>query len=194
MPLDAQEDVPEEALLLRYAAGDRAAARALTVRLTPVVFAQAFRMLGDQAEAEDVAQEALLRLWRQAPDWRAGEAKVTTWLYRVTANLCTDILRKRGRVEAAGDALPEQADPAARADLQLQDRARIAALRQALGDLPERQRDAMVLRHLEGHGNEAIAAHLSASVEAVESLLARGKRGLVAALQGRKDALGYGDD
>ena len=68
------------------------------------------RMLKDRAEAEDVAQEALLRLWRAAPGWRAGEAKVSTWMYRVVANLCTDVLRKRRHVPL--DDVAEPADPA----------------------------------------------------------------------------------
>ena len=76
--------------------GDRLAARALTERLVPRVLGYASRMLGgDRAEAEDVTQEAMLRLWRMAPDWRPGEAQVSTWLYRVVTNLCTDRQRAR---------------------------------------------------------------------------------------------------
>ena len=63
MPLDAMNDVSDEALLARYAQGDQQAARALTLRLTPRVFAHAYRMLGAYAEAEDVTQDAMLRLW-----------------------------------------------------------------------------------------------------------------------------------
>ena len=92
---NAQQDADAE-LLQRYANGDAAAARLLTARLVPRLHGHALRVLGDRAEAEDVAQEAMLRLWRQAPKWRRGEAKVTTWLYRVVANLCTDRLRRRG--------------------------------------------------------------------------------------------------
>ena len=103
MPLDAMSDESDEALLMRYAAGDEAAAQALTLRLTPRVYAHACRMLGIPAEAEDVTQEALMRLWRIAPEWRRGEAQVTTWLFRVVANLCTDRLRR-----ARGVALDER--------------------------------------------------------------------------------------
>ena len=88
---DDQRDADAE-LLQRYATGDAAAARLLTTRLVPRIHGHALRVLGDRAEAEDVAQEAMLRLWRQAPEWRTGEAKVTTWVYRVVANLCTDRL------------------------------------------------------------------------------------------------------
>ncbi|MBC7180343.1 MAG: RNA polymerase subunit sigma, partial [Roseovarius sp.] len=78
MPFDAMEDLPDDALLARFAGGDAVAARLLTLRLTPRVMAHAYRLLGNRTEAEDVTQEALLRLWRQAPDWRPGEAKVST--------------------------------------------------------------------------------------------------------------------
>ena len=89
-------DSEEEAVLLaQFAAGDQLAARRLTERLLPGVLRQAWRVLGDEAEAEEVAQEAMLRLWRQASDWRAGEARISTWLYRVTQNLCIDRIRRR---------------------------------------------------------------------------------------------------
>ncbi|WP_197919058.1 RNA polymerase sigma factor [Thiosulfatihalobacter marinus] len=191
MPYDSQEDTPDEALLVLYANGDAAAARALTVRLTPRVFSHAYRMLGDRAEAEDVAQEAMIRLWRIAPDWRQGEAKVTTWLYRVVANLCTDRLRKvRG---IALDAVAEPEDDARGPVESLQEQARMDALQAALNRLSDRQRQAVVLRHIEGLGNPEIAGIMEISVEAVESLTARGKRALAAELAGQREALGYAD-
>ncbi|SFM44900.1 RNA polymerase sigma factor [Shimia aestuarii] len=192
MPYDTQEDIPDDALLVLYANGDAAAARVLTLRLTPRVFSHAYRVLGDRDEAEDVAQEALIRLWKVAPDWRQGEAKVTTWLYRVVANLCTDRLRKARGV--ALDAVAEPADDARGPAETLLEQARMDALQAALGELPDRQRQAVVLRHIEGLGNPEIAEILEISVEAVESLTARGKRALAAALAGQRAALGYSDD
>ncbi|MEX0308925.1 MAG: RNA polymerase sigma factor [Tateyamaria sp.] len=191
MPLDVDTETDDATLLARYAKGDAAAARTLTVRLVPRAQAQAFRMLGDTAEAEDVVQEAMLRLWKQAPDWRSGEAQVSTWLYRVVANLCTDRLRKRPRSGVALDDVAEPADPAPSAEAQLQNAARLEALRQALADLPERQCLALTLRHFEGASNPEIAARLDISVEAVESLTARAKRALTNALKGQAAALGY---
>jgi len=190
MALDLRSDVPDEALLVLYANGDPEAARTLTLRLAPLALRLAARMLGDRTEAEDVAQEAMLRLWRVAPDWRQGEAKVSTWLYRVTSNLCTDRLRRRGR-SVALDAVaePEDGRPGAVAGLIEADRA--AALEAALAALPDRQRQAVVLRHLEGLTNPEIAEIMEIGVEAVESLTARGKRALTAALSGRREELGY---
>lgn len=191
MPFDALADVPDEALLVLYANGDSDAARALNVRLTPRAFGQAMRMLADRAEAEDVAQEAMLRLWKIAADWRQGEAKVTTWLYRVVANLCTDRLRRKRGVDL--ESVPEPEDDRETAEGELQQASRMAALQAALAQLPDRQREAVVLRHIEGLGNPEIAEMMDISTEAVESLTARGKRALTAILADRREELGYTD-
>lgn len=191
MALDLMRDTPDEALIVLFANGDGQAARVLTARLLPRVLGQAHRMLGNAAEAEDVAQEAMLRLWKIAPDWRQGEAKVTTWLYRVVANLCTDRLRRARSVDL--DSVPEPEDGAVSAEDGLQAQSRVAALKAALDTLPERQRQAVVMRHIDGMANPEIAEVLDLSVEAVESLIARGKRALSAALAGRKEELGYVD-
>lgn len=190
LPLDGASD---EALLARYGAGEAAAARVLAERLLPRLLAVATRMLGgDRAEAEDVAQETMLRLWRHAPRWRPGEARVSTWAYKVATNLATDRLRRRGRstaIEAAGD----PADNAAPVWAQMAEAERLAALDAALAGLPDRQRQAVVLRHIEGLANPEIAEIMEVGVEAVESLTARGKRALAAALAGRREELGYDD-
>lgn len=184
---------PDEALLIAFANGDADAARVLTVRLLPRVLAQSTRMLASQSEAEDVAQEAMIRLWRQAPQWRQGEAQVSTWLYRVTANLCTDILRKR-RGGLSLDQVAEPTDDAPSVAESMQTRARLQALSDGLAALPERQAQAVALRHLEGLSNPEIAAIMDMSVRSVESLTARGKRALANIMAGRKAALGYIDD
>ena len=104
MALDAYAAATDEALLTLYGNGDPSAAQILTTRLAPRVLGYASRLLGgDRAEAEDVTQEAMLRLWKQAPKWRTGEAKISTWLYTVVTNLCTDRLRKRRSVDIDDD-------------------------------------------------------------------------------------------
>ncbi len=193
MPFEAMSAVADEDLLAAYAAGEAAAARALTQRLAPRVYSHAVRMLGgDRAEAEDVTQEALLRLWRAAPGWRRGEAKVSTWLYRVTANLCIDRMRRRRGT--ALDAVPEPVDGAPSVAAGLQQQARAEALQQALDGLPDRQRQAVILRHIEGLSTPEIAEIMDIGPRAVESLVARGKRALEDALAGRRAELGYEDD
>jgi RNA polymerase sigma-70 factor (ECF subfamily) len=192
MALDIIQNQRDAELLARFSKGDRAAALALTSRLAPVVFAQAFRMLGDRAEAEDVTQESLLRLWKAAPGWDATRAKITTWLYRVTSNLCIDRLRKSNR--NSGDEVPEVADETPGIDLKLQATARAQALQHALQTLPDRQRQAMILRHIEDLSNPEISDIMEISVEAVESLVSRGKRALASTLAPQKKALGLEDD
>ncbi len=194
MPFDANTmDQPDEDLLVLYAKGDAKAARVLAARLTPKVLGHAFRLLNDRAEAEDVAQEAMLRLWKVAPQWEAGRAQVTTWLYRVVANLCTDRLRKRRRSVAIDEA-PEIIDDTPGVEDQMANHARMTALREALNELPDRQKQAVILRHIEGLQNPEIAQIMDISTEAVESLTARGKRALKSVLGPRKEELGIGND
>jgi RNA polymerase sigma-70 factor (ECF subfamily) len=182
----------DEALLVLYANGDPDAARQLAQRLVPRVLGYATRLLGDRAEAEDIAQEVMLRLWRAAPNWRSGEAQVSTWVYRVAANLCTDRLRlvKRKGAQALDlVAEPEDGAPTVLSTMIAADRQ--AALQVALALLPDRQREAVVLRHIEGLANPQIADVMQIGVEAVESLISRGKRALTLALAGRRQELGY---
>ena len=190
---ETHASISDEALLVAFANGDPEAARDLSVRLLPRVLGQATRLLSDRSEAEDVAQDAMMRLWKIAPDWRQGEAQVTTWLYRVVANLCTDRLRKRrGGVSLDQVAEPEDSAPSVAA--QMQTDTRLQALSDALGQMPERQAQAVSLRHLEGLSNPEIAEIMDISVRSVESLTARGKRALADILAGRKAELGFNDD
>ena len=189
---DLGAGISDEALLVAFGNGDLEAARDLTTRLTPRLLGQAFQMLQDRAEAEDVTQEAMLRLWRVAPDWRQGEAQVSTWAYRVVANLCLDRLRKRRPVGL--DQIAEPPDGAPSVADRMQDQTRLRALADALAAMPERQALAVALRHLEGLGNPEIADIMEITVDAVESLTARGKRTLAALLAGRKAELGFEDD
>lgn len=189
LPLSQMTDAE---LLQAYAAGTLSAAEELARRLLPGALAQAMRMLADRAAAEDVAQDAMMRLWRQAPVWRDGEAQVSTWLYRVVSNLCIDLLRKRKR-NVPLDAVPDPADPKASVADQMQSRTRLVALAEALAKMPERQAQAVALRHLEGLSNPEIAEIMDISVRSVESLTARGKRALADQLAGRRAELGYDD-
>lgn len=188
MAFDPQPGRDDSDLLAAYAAGDQAAARALTARVAPGLMRLARRMLRDEAEAEDVVQEAMLKLWKIAPKWEPGRAKLSTWAYTVTTNLCTDRLRKSQRM--SGDEVPEQADDAKPVDRRLIEEDRASALDAALSGLPDRQRAAITLRHMEECSNPEIAEIMGLSVEAVESLLSRGRRALKAALEPKRDALG----
>jgi RNA polymerase sigma-70 factor (ECF subfamily) len=183
----------DDALLILFANGDPGASKELTQRLAPRAYGVAMRMLGDRAEAEDVAQEAMLRLWRMSPDWQSGNAKVSTWLYRVVMNLCLDIKRRQRGGTSALDEVAEPADPGRGVVERMQDNARNDALQDALMQLPDRQRHAVVLRHIEELSNPEIAGIMQISTEAVESLTARGKRTLSVALAAQRAELGYSD-
>lgn len=159
----------------RVAAADAAACRELVDRELPGLLAFAFRLLGDRAEAEDIAQDGFMRLWQTAPRWKP-KAKVRTWLRRVTYNACIDRLRRRRpQVDAENIPLVDPARNPAEEAHAAQVEAAVAA---ALAELPERQRAAIALAHYDGFGNQETADILSVSVEAVESLLARGRRAL----------------
>jgi len=174
-------DDPDRDLLARVAAGEAGAAEAFVRRHVRRINALAQRLLADPHEAEDVTQEVFLRSWREAPRWRPGGARFATWMHRVTLNLCFDRLRKRRETTSAdaGMAIRDPAPGAGEAVLAAQ---RTLRVRAALMDLPERQRAAIALCHYEELSQDEAAAALKISVDALESLLARGRRALRASL------------
>lgn len=171
---------PDQDLVRRVGRGDPAAVQALVARKLPRLLALAQRMLNDPVEAEDVAQEALLRAWKQAPRWTPGKARFDTWLHRVALNLCYDRLRRRRERPTALP--PEQVDegPAPDRGLMAADVGR--RVDAALAALPDRQREAVILCHHQALTNIEAAAAMDVSVEALESLLSRGRRTLRTAL------------
>ncbi len=171
---------PDDELVGRIGAGDKRAAAELVRRHLPRMVGLARRMLGDAAEADDVAQEVFLRVWKHAAAWKPGQAKFETWMHRVAMNLCLDRLRRSGR--NGGEVSPETIDTQASATRALDDRQRRDRVRVALGDLPERQRAALVLCYYQDRTNIEAAEILGVSVEALESLLSRARRTLKSAL------------
>ena len=171
---------PDEDLVRRVGQGDPAAIQAMVARKLPRMLALAQRMLGDAVEAEDVAQEAMLRAWRQAPGWAPGRAKFDTWLHRVALNLCYDRLRRRREIPT--DAVPDRRDEGAAPDRGLLAADVGAAVNGALARLPDRQREAIVLCHYQELSNIEAAGLMKISIEALESLLSRGRRALRQAL------------
>jgi len=172
-------DDSDEALMARVARGDEPAYRQLARRHLPVAVALARRILGNAADAEDVAQEAMLRVWIHAPRWQPL-ALFRTWFRRVVVNLCLDRKRRVPWVdlEAAG----ELVDPAANAGEQIERSERDKLVQAAIAELPARQRTAIALTYGEGLSNAEVADMLDTTVSAVETLLVRGKQNLRGAL------------
>src|SRR5690606_41353157 len=104
---------PDTGLVRLAGEGAAQACAALVDRHLPRILGMAARMLGNRAEAEDVAQEVFLRTWRHARDWKPGRARFSTWMYRVAMNLCHDRLRRRREVDLSeiGDPPDEASSP-----------------------------------------------------------------------------------
>ena len=178
-------DDPDGELVRRVGEGDVHAIEALVARKLPRMTALAQRLLGDQAEAEDVVQDLFVRVWKSAAAWRPGAAKFDTWMHRVAYNLCTDRLRKRREV-----ALPESwdaPDPQPLADAGISAEQQSDAVGRALAALAPRQREAIVLTCYQELPNREAAALMGIGVDALESLLARGRRALKARLEERDE-------
>lgn len=171
---------PDEVLLERIGQGDSAAVSVLVSRKLPRLLSLARRILGDPVEAEDVAQETLVRTWKQARDWVPGRARIDTWMHRVALNLCYDRLRRRKDQVSTDDV--EIVDTAAGPGARIEQVQSAAALQTALNALPERQRVAITLCYYQELSNIEAAALMTVSVEALESLLSRARRSLRAKL------------
>jgi RNA polymerase sigma-70 factor (ECF subfamily) len=173
-------DDSDEALMARVAGGDERAFQLLSRRHLPAMLGLARRILGNAAEAEDVAQEAFMRVWTHAPRWQPL-AQFRTWLTRVVINLCLDRKRRAPWVEleTAGDIV----DPAPGAGEKAEDDERERMLAAAIEKLPVRQRSAIVLTYGDGMSNAQVAEILDTSVSAVETLLVRAKQNLRRALE-----------
>jgi RNA polymerase sigma factor (sigma-70 family) len=174
------ECAPDDALMARVLRRDAAAFRVVVDSHARMLHRIAYRMIGDATEAEDLAQEALTRLWQHAGRWQAGGSGIGAWLTRVTMNLCLDRLRRRRF--ASDEAVPERADdaPLATALIEAEEqRQRVVA---AIAALPDNQRAAIVLTYYEDQPNAAAAESLTMNIKAFESLLLRARGALKRAL------------
>jgi RNA polymerase sigma-70 factor (ECF subfamily) len=172
-----QEDITPD-VLERLRAGDTTAFEALVTTYQHRVFAVAYRMLGNRAEAEEAAQEVFLRVYRAIGDFR-GDARLSTWLYAITSRLCLSRLGSGARRmaqaredESALDALTSHEADAATA---LEQREQQAALRRAIAELPEDRKIMVVLRDLQGLSYEEIAETLDLTLGTVRSRLHRAR-------------------
>lgn len=169
-------DDSDETLMLRAGTGDRGACEQLVARHLGRVVTFAHRMLGNRSDAEEAAQEVFLRVWSAASRWQRGTARFPTWLYRIAMNICLDRIEKK-RETLPGD-LPEIADERQEPARALAAAEVARAVGTALASLPEKQRVAVTLCHYQGLRNSEAADVMGVSVEALESLLARGRRAM----------------
>jgi RNA polymerase sigma-70 factor, ECF subfamily len=178
----------DQATMAAIADGDEAAFARLVRDLAPVVlrFARATLAGTGPAEAEEVVQEALLRLWRQAPTWQP-DGRVSTWLHQVAYRLCLDRIRRRRPAVDIDLVEDDLADPAPSPSARLVHLEDVRAVQAAVAALPERQRTAIVLCHYQGLSQAEAAEIMHIGEEAYESLLARGRRRLRAVLGGGKE-------
>jgi RNA polymerase sigma-70 factor (ECF subfamily) len=179
---------PDAALMLRVREGDRAAFEALVDKYKQPVINLVYRTLPDAAEAEDLAQHVFLQVFKSAHRYEVS-AKFSTWLFTIARNLCLNEIRRRSRhpAESMDATAPDDEDqplrqiedtrvcsaPDALLHSELEDK-----IDQALAELPEKQRTAIVLCRQEELSYEEIAAVLGVSVSATKSLIHRGRETL----------------
>lgn len=185
--MGAEHD-PDAALMLRVKRGDRAAFEILIEKYKQPVFNLVYRTLPDAAEAEDLAQNVFLQVYRHAHRYKPS-AKFTTWLFTIARNLCLNEIRRRGRHPAEslsqppGDRDDETERPVAdrqvvTPDQGCLDRELVDKVEDAVRDLPENQRMAILLCREEDRSYEEIAAILGCSLSATKSLIHRARETL----------------
>ncbi len=181
------KQIPSEELMARIAKGDNDAFEVLVNRHQTSVLNLIYRFIGDRTQAKDLAQEVFIRVWQAAKTYKP-EAKFTTWLYRITANLCFNELKSSRRKkwfsfhrsDEDGKRTFEEtvADGAPSAEGLLLEKERSRQISDALQSLPDNQRMALVLKRYDELSYQEIAQIIGCSVSAVESLLVRAKRAL----------------
>lgn len=175
------QDGDESELLGRIGRGDVDAFRTIAERHGRALLVVARSVLRDEAEAEDVVQETLIKLWGAGGDILVSEAGVAPWMKRVARNLAIDRQRRAKKFDVV-DEVPDTVSPAVQ-QKEIEDRERRAVVDAAIDELPERQRSALLLFHHEGFSVAEIAVSLAVSEDAAESLLARARRGLKSRLE-----------
>ncbi len=178
---DARMVAEEAAVLARIREGDGAAFRLLIDRHVTSLLSVARRMLKTEGDAEDIVQEALVRVWHHAGTLELGPGGIRPWLRRVVTNLCLDHLRRHRLTSVVADVPETLEGPAQERGLEQADLSKRVEV--ALAALPERQRVALTLFHYEGLSQIEVGDMLGISDEAVESLLARARRSLKLALK-----------
>jgi len=179
----------DEELMLAVCNGDQCAYQTIVKKHLKPISHYAYRMLGNTKDTEEISQETFLRLWTNAARWQTDKANLSTWLHRIAHNLCIDYLRRHRRTLLQVEIRPEPDaedfyNPGAALELENEQGLKMDAnatarrLQQALQELPESQRSALMLCHYQGFSNKEAAVIMDISVKALESAIARAKRTL----------------
>jgi len=169
--------ITDEQLLALIAEGNKQAFSQLMTRYLPMVINFSMRYFPQRSDAEDIAQETFTRLWCKAPVWQDKGVSIKAWLFKVAYNQSIDQLRKQ-KPEYLADYDENIIDEAAYIESMMDVDANLAIQKLALGTLPERQRTAISLCAIKGFSNSDAAIVMGTSVDALESLMARGRRKL----------------
>ena len=180
--MDDTKDANEDALMQHIAEGDQPSYRQVMNAQLPSINRFALRLTGNRSDADDITQEVFIRLWSHAHTWRPGQARISTWLHRIANNLCVDLFRKNRRLQPLED--PEAEPGGSEPDYEHAGTVATRRIDLALASLPERQRTAIIMCHYQGLSNREAANILDVSVDALESLLSRGRRTLRQKLMG----------
>jgi RNA polymerase sigma-70 factor (ECF subfamily) len=186
--VDLQLRQTDDELLAAIGRGDQAAGAEMMRRHLSYVLHICQRKLGNLAEAEEAAQDVFASVWKSAGNWQSGQAKVTTWLFRVASNRCIDILRRR-RPTTHIDDIREPSDPSANAEelLAVADRDRL--IRAALETLTADQKQAVELVYYKDMKQREAAETMGLSIAALESILRRARAKLHQVLATQPDPI-----
>lgn len=181
--------ITDEDLMLRIGDGDQTAYGMLVNRHLPLNLGYATKLLGNSAEAEEVMQEAFVRVWKHASRWDPErKTRFTTWFYRIVTNLCYDVCRKRKPQEKI-DTLENVSSDDISAENVIAVEQRSMQVKDALEELPQKQRTAIMLCYFQGLSNREAAEVMEVSLNALESYLVRGRRNLADILGDDKESL-----
>ena len=139
------------------------------------------RMMGNTIDSDDITQEVFIRLWEKSYQFNPEVAKLSTWLHQIAHNMCIDFFRKQMKTS---DSNLEENSGGLEPQKELLKVRQASTINQAMESLPERQRSAVVMCHYQGLSNREAAGILDVSVDALESLLSRGRKRLRESLKG----------
>ena len=174
----------DEELMRAVCNGEQFAYQTIVKQHLTSISHYAFRILGNQKDSEDITQETFLKLWINAEKWQPEKAKLSTWLHRIAHNLCIDYLRKHGsiqtleNIEEGEGSIENLRDWQESHEISETRTQQDQILKNAISNLPENQRSALVLCHYSGFSQKEAASIMDISVKALESVITRAKRSL----------------